>query len=248
MASELNHHVGYSRENECWFFRFYPYQTEQQAIEAIAEFTRPTPVAPVSPDADGRPSPMVKALKVVRETNDKGRQAVQAWADSKAPPTTGKCGELETVAHIHYRNDNSMKRFVTDILKHNPENSDFWINEEARNAHTIHPLVTRSQAEELLAAKDQLIQSLNIVVDNFKSRTNALKADNAALTARVKELRIDRAAWEAVATDIRKQAKALEAKLTAAEKALTEIASFTQTTDLLWWQERARAALGGKPS
>ena len=31
-------------------------------------------------------------------------------------------------------------------------------------------------------------------------------------------------------------------------EALTEIASFTQTTDLLWWQQRARAALGGKMS
>lgn len=44
-----------------------------------------------------------------------------------------------------------------------------------------------------------------------------------------------------------KQRKALEAKLALAEQALTEIASFTQTTDLLWWQERARAVLGGKP-
>jgi len=45
MASEVNHHVGYSRENECWFVRFYPYQTEQQASEAAAAFTRPAPAA-----------------------------------------------------------------------------------------------------------------------------------------------------------------------------------------------------------
>ena len=36
MASELNHHVGYSRANKCWFVRFYPYQTEQQAMDAVA--------------------------------------------------------------------------------------------------------------------------------------------------------------------------------------------------------------------
>ncbi|CAN7519760.1 hypothetical protein [Brucella pseudogrignonensis] len=41
----LEHHVGYSRENECWFVRFYPYQTEQQAKDAVSAFTRPA--APV---------------------------------------------------------------------------------------------------------------------------------------------------------------------------------------------------------
>src|SRR5690606_17722950 len=45
MASEVNHHVGYSQANECWFVRFYPYQTEQQASEAAAAFTRPAPAA-----------------------------------------------------------------------------------------------------------------------------------------------------------------------------------------------------------
>ncbi|MBJ6722463.1 hypothetical protein I2750_19880 [Bacillus sp. PR5] len=45
MASEPNHHVGYSRENECWFVRFYPYQTEQQAKDAAAAFARPAPAA-----------------------------------------------------------------------------------------------------------------------------------------------------------------------------------------------------------
>ena len=58
----------------------------------------------------------------------------------------------------------------------------------SENVRQSEELVTRSQAEAIIAAKDQLIQSLNIVVDNFKSRTNVLKVDNAALTARVKDL------------------------------------------------------------
>ncbi len=193
-------------------------EEHQRSILTKRWNTRPTPVAPVSPDADG------------------------------------KCRELETV----------MRRYRgTDWPEHYPW---AYLNEsecqgEAGPRWIIEELCLRSQAVELLAAeraeKEIAERNRDAARENFLTmqksaaklleRAEKAEADNAALTARVKELRIDRAAWEAVATDIRKQAKALEAKLTAAEKALTEIASFTQTTDLLWWQERARAALGGKP-
>lgn len=176
--------------------------------------TRPTPVAPVSPD------------------------------------TTGKCGELVTYRIEAYEGT----RYENGYFQ--SEGPDWRAVEDPEGDY-----VTRSQAVELLAAeraeKEIAERNRDAARENFLTmqksaaklleRAEKAEADNAALTARVKELRIDRAAWEAVATDIRKQAKALEAKLTAAEKALTEIASFTQTTDLLWWQERARAALGGKP-
>lgn len=80
-----------------------------------------------------------------------------------------------------------------------------------KDGFLVRELVTRSQAEELLAAERAAQQRLLVEEAN-------------------------------------EDKEAIEAKLAAAEKALTEIASFTQTTDLLWWQERARAALGGKPS
>jgi len=102
MASEVNHHVGYSRENECWFVRFYPYQTEQQASEAAAAFTRPAPAATV----------------------------------------TG----LVTVAWQHQDYDEWHETRVPKYHKNRGKN--------------VRELVTRSQAEELLAAKDKLIQSL----------------------------------------------------------------------------------------
>ncbi len=210
----------------------------------------------LSRDERDMTSPMMRALKTVREENSAGRQAVKAWADSNTRPTpvapvspdaTCKCGELVTVAWFQPSQrccDNG------------------WMEAMAwQEGEFSAPVVLRSQAVELLAAeraeKEIAERNRDAARENFLTmqksaaklleRAEKAEADNAALTARVKELRIDRAAWEAVATDIRKQAKALEAKLTAAEKALTEIASFTQTTDLLWWQERARAALGGKP-
>ncbi|MDG9791951.1 hypothetical protein [Brucella anthropi] len=283
-----------------------------------------------APDATGRPSPMVEALKIVRETNDKGRQAVQTWADSKYSPTTSKCGELVTVAQAHFDEFGEFD----DIA---------WIKGFHPHPECIQ-LVTRSQAEELLAAEREKSLFFKTAMETaqtfcgLKDKTIAsLEADNAALTdekqsmlnamhdmsntykkltTRVKELEKECEDWcadlnqerkshesahnraealkdkltkaeELLASEIRRERdlaakqlsevvdrmsddylalkaeldqavgaiedrsseyEALEAKLAAAEKALTEIASFTQTTDLLWWQERARVALGGKPS
>nr|WP_313372606.1 hypothetical protein [Brucella intermedia] len=156
-------------------------------------YTRPTPVAPVSPDA------------------------------------TGKCGELVTVAWQY-------------------QNNGWW---HAANPDKIQEfgfqtreLVTRSQAEELLARKDYLLSVSDTVAQQLQNQIVTLTLQKEDLEAQLERFRSDRA-YTVGFTDGH---DAAEAKLAAAEKALTEIASFTQTTDLLWWQERARAALGGKPS
>lgn len=42
MVSKINFHVGYSIKNGCWFVRFYPYHTQQQAKDAAEAFTHYT--------------------------------------------------------------------------------------------------------------------------------------------------------------------------------------------------------------
>ncbi|NVM41893.1 hypothetical protein HWX16_16315 [Ochrobactrum intermedium] len=195
------------------------------------ENTRPTPVAPVSPDA------------------------------------TGKCGELETVAQAHFDEFGEFD----DIA---------WIKGFHPHPECVQ-LVTRSQAEELLSAerakKEMLAESLHIQI----KRVNELEADNAALTARVKEL--ERHISLSETDHIRelrlqrgllwKEKEALEAKLAAAEKALEPFVSFFNEAmkgftegyaertpfdkPVLGWNNayllmqhfiEARAVLGGKPS
>ncbi|KAB2716624.1 hypothetical protein [Brucella intermedia] len=117
-----------------------------------------------------------------------------------SPDAIGKCGELANVAWLH----------PTAGWAHHKASE---ISIHCSTGQYPEALVTRSQAEELLAA---VTKERDFWKDRFQSDTEAIRK--------------------------------LETKLAAAEKALTEIASFTQTTDLLWWQERARAALGGKPS
>ncbi|NKC04466.1 hypothetical protein HED55_18225 [Ochrobactrum haematophilum] len=124
--------------------------------------------------------------------------------------------------------------------------------------------VTRSQAEELLAAKDRLIsdqaeqlQSASLVIDD-------LQTDNAAKGARVK-------AETELREDHQQRNKELEAKLAVAEKALEPFSKFAgavfernfNNTDVIFEISasdggvlelkgkdffEARAALGGKPS
>lgn len=88
--------------------------------------------------------------------------------------------------------------------------------------------VTRSQAEAILAAKDaewQVAANLGSEVNrNLASRVNALEADNAALTARVKRLDTPyNPMAEALATD---KVKTLEAQLAAAEMALEPFSKY----------------------
>ncbi|KAB2708295.1 hypothetical protein [Brucella intermedia] len=99
------------------------------------ENTRPTPVAPVSPDATGKCEGLVTVawFQPSQRCCDNGWMEAMAWQE----------GEFSA------------------------------------------PVVLRSQAVELLAAKDQLIQSL---IDFDSDEVKRLEADNAALTARIKEL------------------------------------------------------------
>ncbi|KAB2712835.1 hypothetical protein F9K88_07715 [Brucella intermedia] len=195
------------------------------------ENTRPTPVAPVSPDA------------------------------------TGKCGELVTVAWFQPSQrccDNG------------------WMEAMAwQEGEFSAPVVLRSQAEELLAAerakKEMLAESLHIQI----KRVNELEADNAALTARVKELErvetelctsiglledklnaangkiealVQSLAYE-TAHEATKRAEALEAKLAAAEQALKTARPYVEDYDTRRHNTgvdetltQIDAVLGGKPS
>lgn len=88
----------------------------------------------------------------------------------------------------------------------------------------IRELVTRSQAVELLAAeisreRDLAAKQLSEVVDRMSDDYLALKADNAAKAARIKELD---AAW----LSAEKQCQSQGEQLAAAEKALEPFVSF----------------------
>ena len=167
--------------------------------------------------------------------------------------------------------------------------------------------LVRSQAEELLVAKDYLLSVSDTVAQQLQNQIvtltlqkEDLEADNVAKDARVKELETERTMIVSHATmgemdgigltvnDIsvrvtalrnklydegKKQSEALEAKLTAAEKALDGIAGYTDTPSGEWREKHpelaeaiskpgvvhhshviqevckfSRAVLGGKPS
>lgn len=224
----------------------------------------------LSRDERGMTSPMMRALKIVRDTNDKGRQALQAWADSKTHPTpaapvspdaTGKCGELVTVA---WTNKAQLDFLKDDQWKVIP--MAMWAKGYQAASDDDIGLCDRSQAVELLAAKKEALRQsqkdgILLIDENYK-----LKADNAALTARVKEWeKADRlvaaALWE-------KKVEALEAQLAAAEQALEPFAEYCvdhfdkdfngnplPDEQKVGWVylnyghfRRARAVMGGKPS
>ncbi len=138
----------------------------------------------------------------------------------------------------------------------------------AREPENWTATVTRSQAEAIIAANAQTIEGQRRWIA-------ALEADNAALTARVKELETERdealddakfAERIAIKREIDANAsvEALEAKLAAAEKALEPFADHAndRAVDDTCWREKetvkivvsigdlrkARAVLGGKPS
>ncbi len=171
-------------------------------------------------------------------------KAFMSWISCKscgldAPSETGVTDE-EAITYWNTRpapaaTDTGLETFSVEMLR------DYAF----MKADPEGDYVTRSQAEELLADAQTKSNYWAGQCGELYSKVETLKADNAALTARVKEL--DRCHEGTIDLCNKKtaQIEALEAQLAAAEKALTEIASLTQTTDLLWWQERARAALGG---
>jgi len=157
-----------------------------------------------------------------------------------APDATGKCGELETVGYM-------------------AKTRMGWIPSCASSGGDA--VVTRSQAVELLAAeraeKDEWRKRYHTTHERLlevDEKLHTLEADNAALTARVKEwqeeserksgdwfdfckmIGIEIDTHEAVADAINtarsndgRDFKALEAKLEAAEKALEQLRSDCQS-------------------
>nr|WP_278436718.1 hypothetical protein [Brucella anthropi] len=175
-----------------------------------------------------------------------------------SPDATGKCGELVTVGY-GYVNSLGELEYAAPTAS------------EMRST----PLCLRSQAVELLAEAErrnsELERELTGVRNSYFEEKKARLADNAALTARVKELEADVKREARSSThnaqdclDEQLRAEALEAKLAAAERALEPFAEHAndRAVDDTGWRDKetvkivvsigdlrkARAALGGKPS
>ncbi|UWF67337.1 MULTISPECIES: hypothetical protein [unclassified Brucella] len=93
----------------------------------------------------------------------------------------------------------------------------------------VEEYIPRSQAEELLAAKDKTIALAETTMIEMHQELNKLEVDNAALTARIKELEkadrlVSAALWE-------KKVEAIEAKLAVAQKALEPFAAVLEDYD-----------------
>ncbi len=149
------------------------------------ENTRPTPVAPVSPD------------------------------------TTGKCGELETIAY---------------------ENKRGMLTEEKED-DASEDLVYRSQAVELLAAgirreRDLAAKQLSEVVDRMSDDYLALKAE---LDQAVGVIEDRSSEYEALETKLAAAEKVREAAIELDE-------AISNDFNIFGAQQKLRAVLGGKPS
>jgi hypothetical protein len=180
------------------------------------------------------------------------------------PDATGKCGELVTVRRIL---DRAQLWTSTDADDYN-----------VKADHVASQLVTRSQADELLAAvtkerdhwkeyssgQGKLIESGVFVTNDEYVRLTALEAK---LTERdeadhklIDKYRDPRTGTFSFPGDVATIIRHFETKLAAAEKALEAIedhaarcfALSTHSTTALAYlkdiQDEARAALGGKPS
>jgi len=172
-----------------------------------------------------------------------------------SPDATGKCGELVTVG---YGSPGSLQMVMDGELDH------AGITGLSSGVFT-EPVCFRSQAVELLADAQTKSNYWAGQCGELYSKVETLKADNSALTARVKELEKFREnAMESIRLDneyfdkSQAQIKALKAKLAAAERALTiwdELPDNTGSAGLMaaWFIKagtivrEARAALGGKP-
>ena len=154
-----------------------------------------------------------------------------------------------------------------------PKPTDQWVkdwfpSDPAPTDGAKRELVTRSQAEAIIAAKDAEIKQLKADLQSHIDGTTALvdekidaefkavalQADNAALTARVKELEADVAKREEHRGKLMKGYRGLETQLAATKKALTEIDNLDQAMghelkldDAFEAVRIARAALEAKP-
>lgn len=230
-----------------------------------------TPVAPVSPDATGKCGELVTVL-----TQSRARRYMEGeggpWGDWKDGPALtpppyfqveerelcdrSQADELLTAerAEKEQAKDDLTRVLVHFVREHFPENTTF------KPLDDIIGLITQ-------------FDNASTIAREYVSRIRSLEADNAELTARIKELEEQLENMTAI-KDIHQEKRAenfdrvleaeakveaLEAKLAAAEKALEAIEDHaarcfslsTHSTIALAYlqdiQDEARAVLGGKP-
>lgn len=190
-------------------------------------------------------------------------KAIAAWnADAPiSPDATGKCGELVTVETQFRMTDRTDRPWGNGPIP------------EYLNGYAVsRELVTRSQADELLAAERAkterwhkkamdagvITHSDGTTSHPMRKELDDLKADNAAQAARIKELEAENKnhleEWYRglrVQKKISDRAEALEAKLAAAEKvreaAIELDEAISDDFNIFGAQQKLRAALGGKP-
>ncbi|KAB2792561.1 hypothetical protein F9K96_05305 [Brucella anthropi] len=191
-----------------------------------------------------------------------------------SPDATGKCGELETVA---WTNKAQLSFLKDDQWKVIP--MAMWAKEYQAASDDDIGLCDRSQAEELLAAKDAAMKRWRSESERAQSQNvelaeqlSSLEADNAALTARVKELseinanlmgddedkpryttkrlkqEVERVTqvMRGEASDREAHAEALETQLATAKDIVSRAQEIIPDS-YINWHDFARATLGGKP-
>lgn len=104
--------------------------------------------------------------------------------------------------------------------------------DEAGIPYELRELVTRSQAEAIIAAERSRADKAEADAEKYReyaaeksNQVSTLQKDNAALNARVKELTGDRDSWRRVAEKLAGEKQALETQLAAARKALEPFAN-----------------------
>ena len=248
-------------------------EEHQRSILTKCWNTRPTPVAPVSPDATGEPWPYQKTFNAIAAaTRLEGgcifisvKDFVEAFGPT--PDATGKCGELETVAHMaksrmgwvptpHWSGEAVVTRSqaVELLAAKDDECKDIeatlsaWFDTKKITEDSLKPLMVaavkgylrtcssggmpQELIDEVLPAVECMID-YGVFAESVTQYTMSLKADNAALTARVKELEkdfydADKSDMSArdLLNDREAEIEALETQLAAAEKALEPFVSF----------------------
>ncbi|WP_079212978.1 hypothetical protein [Brucella pituitosa] len=212
----------------------------------------------------------VKGDVVIWIENASGASVIEkylsAWNTRRAAPVEGLETEgwevtrydndgrwLETSLHIVEPRITGSEPTDTDELVHRSQaeaiiaGRDAVIETQADSIDKLERKVQHWQEEHekieaLIAAKDAEIARLRDILDITERNELREAENNAALTARVKYLETENSSLR---DKLRNDD--LETQLAAARSALTDIASLTQTTDLLWWQKLARAALEAKP-
>jgi len=184
-----------------------------------------------------------------------------------SPDATGKCEELVTVGYAPSEYDMGLDYQQLGISRLYPKSC----------ASGAVAVVTRSQAEELLAATDKTIALAETTMIEMHQDLNKLEADNAAKDAQIKELEQinavlmgddedkPRYTTKRLKHEITRATEALETKLAAAEQQLQGIVTAWEslpggrnysTGEVQDWIlgpmqkaiNRIRAVLGGKPS